>query len=308
MKKKKRRVGGFIIFLVLTFIITGLGAIYAFSAFGDFLNYEPQGEEAKTDKPESDRINVLLIGTDKGGVLTDVIILASFDLKEKNIKIASIPRDTRVTIKGHDQKINAANPLGGINLLIEKVKEITGAPIHHYAKIDTDGFDKVIDILGGVYFDVPQKMKYKDPVQGLDINLEKGYQFLDGDKAEQLVRFRRYVNGDVDRVKVQQAFIEAVIDQKLKPDIIPKIPDLFGQITKYVETDIRPMDVIKNLKFASILFDKDDDVFVESVTIPGEGKYVGNVSYYLHDEEETLALFKEKFGGTGEPWTKENED
>jgi LCP family protein required for cell wall assembly len=70
-----------------------------------------------------------------------------------------------------------------------------------------DAFRETIDALGGVEFDVPQNMNYDDPQQGLSIHLKKGYQLLDGDKAEQLVRFRNYPMGDIDRTKVQFDFL-----------------------------------------------------------------------------------------------------
>ena len=132
----------------------------------------------------------------------------------------SIPRDTRMYIGSKYQKINAAyamrtkeGKIKGPNGTIDAVTRLTGIPINYYVEFSFDAFRETIDALDGVDFYVPQRMVYRDPEQGLYINLSKGQQLLDGDKAEQLVRFRQYPEGDIKRVQVQQDFIRAVAAQ-----------------------------------------------------------------------------------------------
>jgi LCP family protein required for cell wall assembly len=83
--------------------------------------------------------------------------------------------------------------------------------------VDFDGFVELVDSVDGVDFDVPVRMKYDDPTQNLHIDLQKGPQHLDGPKAVQFMRFRQnnpgipggYPDGDLGRIKAQQAFIKA---------------------------------------------------------------------------------------------------
>jgi anionic cell wall polymer biosynthesis LytR-Cps2A-Psr (LCP) family protein len=99
--------------------------------------------------------------------------------------------------------------------------------------------------LGGVDFDVPQRMKYTDPMQDLYIDLQPGMQHLDGDKAEQLVRFRSYPFGDIDRIKVQQNFLHAIAEQKLKVSYVGKIDDIYSVVIKNLETSMSPDDLVQ---------------------------------------------------------------
>jgi anionic cell wall polymer biosynthesis LytR-Cps2A-Psr (LCP) family protein len=144
-----------------------------------------------------------------------------------------------------------------------------------------------------VDFDVPQDMNYEDPLQNLYIHLEKGYQHLDGDHAEQLVRFRRYANGDIDRIAVQQSFFAALVDQKLSAKYVLKIPELYSIIAENSSTNMRVADLLSAGK-QLLAIDKAD---YSTYTVPGEGKMIDGVSYFVPytDDLKTLAL--EVFGG-----------
>ena len=140
------------------------------------------------------------------------------------ISVMSIPRDTRVIIEGRVRKINFAYPRGGGELAVETVERLLETEIDHYVYIDLSVFRKAIDLLGGVEYYVPQNMYYDDPYQNLHIHLKKGYQLLDGRKAEYLVRYRKgYKNGDIGRIKVQQDFIRELIKQKVTVSNYPRL-------------------------------------------------------------------------------------
>lgn len=198
------------------------------------------------------RVNVLILGVDKEGLRTDTIMVASYDIDQKTVNVLSIPRDTRMYIGTKYQKINSAHAITkngkikGPQGTIEAVTRLTGIPINYYVEFDFEAFRKTIDTLDGVYFNVPQVMKYTDRTQDLYIDLAPGYQKLDGDKAEQLVRFRKYPEGDIKRIRVQQEFLMALAEQKLTPEYIKKAPELFGSvICKYVVTNLKLDDVAK---------------------------------------------------------------
>ena len=198
-----------------------------------------------------EKCNILILGTDKGGTLTDVMMLAQIDPNTQKAVVMSIPRDTYIKYNGRMMKINQVHSIGhrngkrGSETAILAVKELTGIPINHFVKVNFDAFESCIDELGGVEFDVPQRMKYKDPYQDLDIDLMPGMQHLDGDKAEQLIRFRRYKNGDIDRIKVQQDFLHELASQKLQLKYIGKIDDIYSIISEDMETSMTPGDIVQ---------------------------------------------------------------
>lgn len=231
-------------------------------------------------------INILFMATDKGGLLTDTIMLASVSSKTEQINILSIPRDTKVNIKGNNVKINSAYGMGKegerIDLPIELIKNITGLSINYYAVVTPDVVVDVVDILGGVQFDVPQRMYYVDPTQDLVIDLQAGPQLLDGDKAEQYLRYRSgYANADLGRISAQQEFIKELFRQKFKLKYITKAGAIFNTVKENVDTNISAGDVGKFAKLAMNF----NDYEVNTYQLPGVG---GNFFTYDPDETEEL--------------------
>ncbi len=271
---------------------------YIHSEFGYGINM-PDGtvdehveglEEVEKSKP----YNILLLGVDVEAKLTDVMMLCQIDPVDHKVSMLSIPRDTRVKLNSRNVKINSSFSHGGVEQVIDCVKDLTGLPVHHYFLINTAAFRDTIDALGGVYFTVPRNMDYEDPLQDLYIHLKRGYQLLDGDKAEQLVRFRRYTNGDIDRIKVQQDFVKELIEQKLTAAYILKIPEVYKIVEKNASTDMTLREMIDAGK--QLLAVESGENF-KSFTVPGEGQYIGEVSYFVHYKEELANLVATEFKG-----------
>lgn len=265
--------------------------------------------EKYLDKVSSSKENILLMGVDKEGLHADVIMLVSLDSKEKTIRVLSIPRDTRVEYSGgrYDKINHALAYENGEEKVISLVKQITGMPIHYYCEVNFEGFRNVIDILGGVEFDVPEDMHYEDPAQDLYIHVNKGLQLLDGKDAEGVVRFRAtYVEGDTKRIGVQQDFLRALFKQKLKPEYLRKAPALIEEMYEHVTTNFSVADATKYIKTLK----KMDEESLKTFTLPGEGKYVGPVSYFVYDAPATRKLLLEEFGypeDEAKEWRKQKE-
>jgi len=243
-------------------------------------------------------INILLLGVDIEGYRTDTIILASYNLDDNKINLLSIPRDTRMYIGKKYQKINAAHAIPqsgsikGPQGSIEAVTRLTGIPINYYVEYSFSAFRNTVDSLGGIDFDVPQNMDYDDPVQDLHIHLKKGFQHLDGDKSEQLVRFRRYPMGDLTRVEMQQQFLAALLEQKLKPETIKNVPALFEQWNKDINTNLSALDIARLLP--NILELTKDDISMYLV----EGEYNDTdygASYWIPNMKKLKTLISETF-------------
>ncbi len=278
--------------LLITFIVTfGLTAMCAFVAFvctsgGSIFGYEFSSADELT------HINAMLLGLDKGGTRTDVMILGQINLVDNEVNMLQIPRDTYVANNGRgDRKINSGYGHNKEKTIFKEIKQITGLSVDKYVIVDTSGFRDLIDTIGGVDFEVPQDMDYDDPDQDLYIHLKAGYQHLDGDKAEQLVRFRSYPDGDIGRMRVQSAFIQATIDELFSLANVFKINDLVEDFSKIVDTNFTMNEM---LTYAPYVFATDRESIVTH-QLAGEAQYVGGVSYVLPNDAENKKLVDEYF-------------
>lgn len=294
----KKYIAALLITLITCFSIFG-GASLARFLYGDSLSDEI---EELLDKPVDKKINILVMGLDEDKIRADTIMIANINPENKSIKLMSIPRDTKVHVGSSSIKINATMSYKSKEeLMIQKLREVTGMPIHYYAEVDFYGFIKIVDILGGVDYNVPYPMNYDDPEQNLHIHLNAGMQHLNGKQAHDFVRFRQnndgtapslYALGDEGRIKAQQAFIKELVRQKLQPQYLAKAPELIEQVYKYVKTNFTIADA---LRYVGVLSKIEEGGF-ETFTLPGAGEYQGGVSYYIHNVQKTRELVYQEFG------------
>lgn len=253
-------------------------------------------------------IQVLLMGvsTDNGLKLTDTIIVGTYDPKTQKASLLSIPRDTFVgsNIKsgtGSD-KINALYQKSPEKTL-EKVNEITGLDIEYYMVIDNQALIELVDVIGGVEFDVPINMKYDDLSQNLHINLKAGLQTIDGEKAEQLLRFRHnndgtsypteYGDNDIGRMKTQRNFIIETVKQTIQAKNVFKIKDIIDIAYEYVETNLS-ISTIKDYVPYAINVDIEG---IQSAVLPGVSVGPPEVPLWFYEvnKKETAKLIEELY-------------
>ena len=228
------------------------------------------GVEKPSQQIESAKgsVNVLIVGLDNvdGASRTDAIALAIFDADNKGLRIASIPRDSRVYIPGKSwDKINHAYVYGGINLLRETLVNLTGMPIDYFVKINYKSFHK--------------KLYYNDYSGKLFINIPKGQQHMDGKTALGYVRFRHDPLGDIGRVQRQQKFINLMMQKLKSASIIPRLPALLTEVLDAVDTDLAPLEALKLLQFTNSLPPDRIQMFMA----PGKSGYNKNISYWILD-------------------------
>jgi LCP family protein required for cell wall assembly len=138
--------------------------------------------------------DILLLGTDEEGGLTDVI--ASLRIDGGITKVTQIPRDTYIEPEGYGpQKVNALYPLGGTELVKRELSRKLGRPISHHVVVNLAAIRRMADALGGIEVDVPKRMNYADNTQGLVIDLQPGLQTLRGRDLEGFLRFRHDEQG-----------------------------------------------------------------------------------------------------------------
>ncbi|MBF8378799.1 LCP family protein [Alicyclobacillus mali] len=190
------------------------------------------------------RETILVLGSDKrpqdprGNA--DVLLVASLDDSHRRVELLSIPRDTQVAFPdGRYHKINEALASGGPEETCMLVEHLIGLPIDHYAIIRFDALVNMVDSIGGLDIDVPRNMDYRtgDKVYGV-IHLRKGRHHLNGEQALQFVRYRHDALGDIGRTERQQAFLMALKDQLLRPQTLPRLPEVAIDAWKMIDTDM----------------------------------------------------------------------
>ncbi|MDX9871672.1 MAG: LCP family protein [Clostridia bacterium] len=295
-KKRTTNSTTVIILLVVFFALCAFVGYCAARAVSDPLIpvEEPKEGEEQPQYASEDILNLLLLGVDQREnepSRADTIILASVDLKEKQVHLLSIPRDTRTDIagKGIKRKINYAHAVGGPQLTVDTVELFLDLPVHYYIETNFDGFSGIIDVLGGININVEQRMYF--PEEGID--LHAGLQKLGGHDALSYVRWRGDGTGDIGRIQRQQKFFRALADQALTFSTIWKIPDLLGEINKCVKTD---MSLQKMIILANKLKDI-DNIELATATVPGVPDDVNyGASYWIHDQAGLTAILEGIYG------------
>lgn len=315
VKQKKKMSARKKIVLVLLLIILIAGGVFAYKTYknggglsGMLATAVGHDEYTKKNLGEF-RCLVLGISTDEeGALLTDTIMVASYNPNTQKATLLSIPRDTytgntpsRATAY---EKINSVysrheDPQD----VLDEVNEITGLDLKYYIIVKTEGFIKLVDAIGGITFDVPIDMDYDDTSQDLHIHLKAGVQELDGDKAEQLVRFRHnndgtsypeeYGDNDTGRMRTQREFIMAVIQQTAKVENIFKLGQILEVAEENVITNV-DFNVAKDYIPYAVEFSTEN---LLTAVLPGENtnKNTSGTWIFVADEEETEALVQELF-------------
>jgi len=307
-KKKKNGIGK-ILFVCIVFLLIGLGAYlgYSISINGGGL----QGflatilDQDATKLENLDTINVLLLGVsqDLDSELTDTIMVCSYNPKTQKASMLSVPRDTfvgknKAKASGND-KINAMYARKGPEETMEYVEKLTGMEIKYYVVVNNQVVIDLVDAIDGVYFNVPIDMKYDDKTQNLHIQLSAGYQKIDGEHAEQLLRFRHNNNGtsypteygdnDYGRMRTQREFMMEVAKQTLNLKNITRIKTITSAIFENVETNLTLDDIYAYLPWA-VSFDTAN---ISSNQVPGESEKCNGLWFFVHSQKQTTQVVSE---------------
>lgn len=308
--QKKRRCRGFLLLLFLLILLIGTYAAAKIWVKMDAWQNKAEKSDfvVSTEEQEKvqDIINVAVFGTDEEGFRADVNMLVSFNTKTKELHMISVPRDSRVVMTDdmidHLQEKGAYIPqqngvYGQCKLTelhayagegnrcafsVAMLEELLDVKVDYYVKVDLSAFRQIVDAVGGVDFEVEQRLYYVDPYQDLYIDLYPGMQHLDGEKAEQLVRYREgYVQKDLKRIEVQQKFIQALIEKVCSSDtLMNRLDDLVEVVLDCTESDITVTEALKYVKYVKDL----DTAKVTSDTVP----YIGDPGKYVELDEDGI--------------------
>ncbi len=254
-----------IVCIILALAIMGMVILQtgAFNSILDLFVDEPTVSEdvpwTVTQKDENDEnytpvarlddaYNFLVVGKDRIALNTDVMMIINLDLKNESLTIMQLPRDTLITLDGAVRKLNSVYSIfynsctsnndedrirAGMEGLCEVLSGNLALQIDYYANLDLDGFVNIVDAIGGVDMYVPYTIRYKDPLQNLYIDLKEGQQTLDGNQAEQFVRFRKgFVKADTARQDAQKIFMTAFMENFKSKISITNISSVVSEVLK----------------------------------------------------------------------------
>ncbi|MFH1485181.1 MAG: LCP family protein [Chloroflexota bacterium] len=279
----------------------------------------PKRENAP-DWQRQERVNILLLGVDRrpneanAPTRTDTIILASLDPGGKTVGLLSIPRDLWVDIPLKDgtivqDRINTAyfygdyyrQPGGGPALAMETVRRNLGVKVHYYAAIEFNGFQKMIDTLGGITVQLEKPLvdpQFPTPDYGImSVYIPAGVQHLDGTKALWYAR-SRYQDADIGRMKRQQEILLAIRDRALQLGVLPKLPGLAGQLGKAVKTDLAVPEIMTLASLAQEVEPANITCRFLDMSYVTPAVTSGGAEVLLLDRQKATALVDEMFCDT----------
>ena len=296
--KKKKKSKWSILVAIILIISFSASAGFFMSLFTRFtlLNFFFALSPSTGLLPET---NILVLGVDNvtGTHRSDTIMVVHINPKEKEAKVISIPRDTIVVIPGRGlDKINHAFAYGGVELAKETAAHFFSVEVPYYVLVDINGLAKIIDKLGGITIDVEKRMYYVDFAGGLYIDLKPGVQRLNGRDAVAYVRFREDSEGDFGRIRRQQKFIKALVDQFKAKNNILLSPILAFQFLSNVDTNLNVRQVFG---LAGSMRNAYELGKIEMTSLPGNDIMIDGIYYWRADTAALQKLIKEYFALQG---------
>lgn len=297
LQKKKKGRKKWIYWLVaplLVLLLAGGGyATYLYNKAETAMGNSYKPVERTTTKremkvnPEFDNITVLFAGLDESkkrgekALRTDALMLATFNQKQKSVKLLSIPRDSYVYIpsKDREDKINHAYGNGGITSTMDTVEELLDIPVDYYVKMNFEAFIDVVEALGGIDVDVTKaidEMDSKDRHHA--IQLQPGFQTLNGEEALAYARTRK-IDSDIERGKRQQEVIKSIINKASSAKSITKYGNVIEAVGENMETDLSFNEMKSFIEYATA----GNQLNVESLTLAGSNSRISGIYYYQLD-------------------------
>ena len=296
--------------------------------YGDGVRPRVSGE-----RKSKDFYTVLVLGRDTaGGGNTDTMLLASYDVTNQKATVMSIPRDTMVNVSWDIKRINSVYTYygsgeRGIKAVYKEVSQLVGFEPDYQVVVEWDAVGAIVEVMGGVYFDVPMNMNYDDDTPGQDLHIHQtaGYRLLSGDDVMQVLRYRHdnydpvakirrgYPDGDLGRIRTQQALLKAMIEQLLQLKNVTRIGAFATAVKENVTSDLSFEEMFwfgKRAVFGGL---KIDDV--NFVTMPNTAKYVYSralpstpQSYVFPNAQELLDLVNNDLSPFAERFTMSDLD
>ncbi|MED1471786.1 LCP family protein [Bacillus salipaludis] len=320
-KKRKR----FLPWILLPILVIGLSSVvyaaFLYSKAQSVMNssYKPIERDSKRvfKNVPVENTSILFIGIDNSqkrkeeNPRSDALLLATFNKKDKSIKLLSIPRDSYVHIpeKNIYTKITHAHAYGGVRLTLDTVEGLLDIPINYYVEMNFNAFMDVINALGGINVNVPYTFTEQDSQdhQGA-ITLQKGMQHVNGEQALAFARTRHY-DSDIYRGKRQQEIMKAILAKATSVKSVSNYSKIIEAVGKNMTSDLTFDQMLSFVNYLTA----GTGLNYESLTLKGSNASINGVYYYKLDQaslDKTKLILKNHLLGkttsSGTPSTNES--
>lgn len=242
-------------------------------------------EQKALDKP----VYVLIVGKDKNNPSqADSLFLMSINMNTSTMDIIGIPSNSK--IESRDQKsvsmLNQMYADGGIELTKAVVEDVFHISIPYYVVVDETAFRKTSDVLGDQQFYVEKNMEHVDDETGnKDIDLRRGYQNLDSDKALAYLRYADEHNDNFSRVQRQERFLKLWVEREQDRFFLTKAWHIW-RLWSHYESNISTWDAIKLMRSIS----QTEKDHIHFYILPGEKEKIDNIVYWHVNPTEAQRL------------------
>lgn len=300
-----RRLMRFVLVASLLFVLSAAG-------YGGYLAYKIKANADKSfvdlDKEKSDlRMDEVKLGKDPVTILlvgienyqandvgrADVIKLITINPETKETAMINIPRDTRTYIPAIEEKdkINHSYAYGKKGMreqaVMEATEELLGVPIDYFVSTNFDGFEDVVDELGGITVNVP--FDFKQASFNRMITFKEGPMELDGEEALAFVRMRKQdPRGDIGRNERESEAIRAIMDKAISVQSFSKADNVIDQLGSNVKTNISTTEMFAMRNFYKTLKNKE----FETLQLETYPETINGVSYEIPTDESVLEIRK----------------
>ncbi len=213
---------------------------------------------------------------------TDVLMVAAVNPVAKSTWMMNIPRDTRTAILGAnvDDKINHAYAYGGAAMTIASVEHLLGIPVDYYIKVDMEGFQQIIDSIGGIEVNNTLDFQYEG------YNFPLGDLDLQGKEALAYVRMRYDdPHGDIGRNERQRLVVKGIMNNLLHIQSVFKLNKIVEAIEQHVKTNL----TFEEWKTMSADY-REALERIETENLDGHGQIIDGIYYYIVSDEEKLRI------------------
>lgn len=245
-------------------------------------------------------INILLIGQDRlegqGRQRSDAMILCTVNTQEKTLVMTSFLRDMYVKYPDYNGKeygssrINVTYAIGGMTMLNDCLKLNFGVDIDHNIEVDFTGFEKIIDLVGGVDINLTAA-----EAAWLGEDIPKGMNHMDGEMALAYSRIRK-LDSDFGRTNRQRTVLMAILN-KVKSMPVTELTSLVEGMLPYITTDMSNSEIIK---YVLEIFPILANLQVTTQHIPADGTYknanINGMSVLVPDFEANIQILKDTIG------------
>ena len=242
--------------------------------------------EEYVPSPKDSRTTLFIYDSEKrlsGSCFVVVRMIAD----DRNIAIMPIPADTAAKVNGTTNSIYEFYRTGGTGRAVSAAESALNIDIDYYVKLDNNSFETIIDLFGGVDFDVPYNLIYTNPATGEESILREGKSYLDSNGLRKLFTFPEYNSGEEYRAKMIGIALTDLINANVASGFSSHIDDYFSAIiNSTIETNYTAYDYAEQSDAMKYVADSSDRI---AQLVAVSGSYDEN-SLFVLDESFVRAV------------------